>query len=355
MKISKFLLSLFLLSIICVSCDDDDEPQLPKGDYENGIIVSGEGTFSGISGSTYYVSNDYSTTESLIYKKVNNEDLGIFVQSIAFDDSRAFIVVDNANTISVVDRYTFEKLGEITTGLKKPRYMTIVGDKGYVTNWAEGVYGADVDDDYIAVVDLNTYEVTSTISVSIGVERIIEANGKLFVSHKGGNGTNNIVTVINIATEATTEITVNDLPDDLLIDNSGNLVVLCEGKAAWTGNETLASIVKINTTSNAISSKLEFDTGIHPSALVGNSANLYYNIGSKVYEVSQSATTLPASELLESSVTTFYGMAVNNSELFVLDAKDYASEADMKVFDMSTKTNTQTLKAPINASKIYFN
>ncbi|WP_111707506.1 YncE family protein [Lutibacter citreus] len=355
MKISKFLLSLFILSTIFVSCDDDDEPQLPKGDYENGLIISGEGTFSGISGSTYYVSNDYATTESLIYKKVNNEDLGIFVQSIAFDDSRAFIVVDNANTIAVVDRYTFEKVGAITTGLKKPRYMTIVGDKGYVTNWAEGEYGADVDDDYIAVVDLNTLEVTNTISVSIGVERIIATNGKLFVSHKGGNGTNNIVTVINIATEATTEITVNDLPDDLLIDNSGNLVVLCEGKAAWTGNETPASIVKINTSTNAISSELEFEAGVHPSALASSSSNLYYNIGNKVYEVSQSATNLPTSEFLDSSVTTFYGMAVNNGELFVLDAKDYASESDIKVFDMATKSNTQTVKGPINASKIYFN
>ena len=352
MKISKFLLSLFILSIIFVSCDDDDDPVLPKGDYENGIIVSGEG---GATGSIYYVSDDYSTSESLIYKNVNGADLGVYLQSISFDENYAYIIVDNQHTITVVDRYTFEKVGTITTGLKKPRYMAISGNKGYVTNWGEGAWGADVDDDYIAVVDLNTLEVTSTISVSIGVERIIATNGKLFVSHKGGNGTNNIVTVIDIATESSIEIIVNDLPDDLLIDNSGNLVVLCEGKAAWTGNETPASIVKINTSTNAISSELEFEAGVHPSALASSSSNLYYNIGNKVYEVSQSATNLPTNEFLDSSVTTFYGMAVNNGELFVLDAKDYASESDIKVFDMATKSNTQTVKGPINASKIYFN
>ncbi len=352
MKVSKFLLSIFLLSVLLVSCDDDNDPQLPKGDYENGIIVSGEG---GASGSIYYVSDDYSTTESLIYKKVNGEDLGVYLQSISFDENYAYIIVDNQHTITVVDRYTFEKVGTITTGLKKPRYMAIVGDKGYVTNWAEGAWGADVDDDYIAVVDLNTLTVTSTISVSIGVERIIETKGKLFVSHKGGNGTNNIVSVIDIATEGVTEITVNDIPDDLLIDSAGNLVVLCEGKAAWTGNETPASIVKINTTTNTISSELDFAEGIHPSALVSNASNLYYDIGSKVYEVSQSATTLPTVELLDSAVTTFYGMAVKSGELFVLDAKDYESESDIKVFDMSSKSNTQTAKGPINASKIYFN
>ncbi|WP_298286255.1 DUF5074 domain-containing protein [uncultured Lutibacter sp.] len=353
MKISKFLLSIFLLSVIFVSCtNDDDDVQEPKGAYENGILISGEG---GPSGSIYYVSNDFSTTESLIYKKVNNNDLGVYLQSMAFDNENAYIVVDNQNTITVVNRYTFEKVGEITTDLKKPRYMAIAGDKGYVTNWAEGAYGADVDDDYIAVVDLNTLQVTGTISVSIGIERIVETNGKLFVSHKGGNGTNNIVSVIDIATENVTEITVHDLPDDLLIDNSGNLVVLCEGKAAWSGNETPASIVKINTTTNSISSEIEFAAGIHPSALVATSSNLYYNIGSKVYEVSQSATTLPTSEFLDSAVTTFYGMAVNNNELFVLDAKDYASESDVKVFDMASKVNTQTFSGPINGSKIYFN
>lgn len=353
MKISKFLLSAFIFSVLFVSCNnDDDDVQLPKGDYENGLLISGEG---GPSGSVYFVSNDFSTTESQIYKKVNNSELGVYLQSMAFDNENAYIVVDNQNTITVVDRYTFLKKGTITTGLKKPRYMTIVGDKGYVTNWGEGSWGADVDDDYIAVVDLNTLKVTSTISVSIGVERILENNGKLYVSHKGGNGTNNIISVINIATNVVTEITVKNLPDDLFIDNSGNLVVLCEGKAAWTGDETPASIVKINTSTNTISSELVFESGVHPSTLVSNSTKLFYNIGSKVYEVSQSATTLPASELLDSAVTTFYGMEVNDDVLYVLDAKDYASEADMKVFDMATKTNTQTLKAPINASKIYFN
>ena len=350
MKISKFLLSLFILSIIFVSCDDDDDPVLPKGDYENGIIVSGEG---GATGSIYYVSDDYSTSESLIYKNVNGADLGVYLQSISFDENYAYIIVDNQHTITVVDRYTFEKVGTITTGLKKPRYMAISGDKGYVTNWGEGAWGADVDDDYIAVVDLNTLEVTSTISVSIGVERIIENNGKLYVSHQGGNGVNNIISVIDIATEAVIEITVKDKPDELLFDNSGNLVVLSQG--VKYGVETVAAISKIDISTNTVVSEIVFADGVHPSTLIKDATNLYYNIGSKVYEVSQSATTLPTSELLDSAVTTFYGMAVNNGELFVLDVKDYASESDIKVFDMDTKTNTQTISGPINASKIYFN
>ncbi|UMB61124.1 cell surface protein [Lutibacter sp. A80] len=359
MKISKFLLSLFILSIIFVSCEDeDDEPQLPKGDYENGIIVSGEG---GSSGSVYYVSNDFTTTESLIYKTVNNEELSNYLQSISFDENYAYLIVDNQNTITVVNRYTFEKVGVITTGLKKPRYMAIVGDKGYVTNWAEGSYGADIDDDYVAIVDLNTFEVTSTISLSIGVERIIENNGKLYVSHKGGNGSNNIISVIDIATNGVTEITVNDNPDELFIDNSGNLVVLCEGKTVynpdWTVKEnTIGSILKINTSTNTIISQLDFPEGTHPTLLdKDDSGNLYYSIYNSIYKVEQNSTTLPTSAYLQTSAGSNYGLAINGANLFVVDAGDFASEGDLLIYDIATKGLIQSFKAPIAASKIYFN
>ena len=358
MKISKFLLSIFLLSILLVSCDDDEESQLPKGDYEDGIIVSGEG---GANGSVYYVSNDYSTTESQIYNKVNNEDLSNYLQSISFDDNYAYLIVDNQNTITVVDRYTFEKVGTITTGLKKPRYMAIVGDKGYVTNWAEGAYGADVDDDFVAVVDLNTFSVTSTISLSIGVERIIADNGKLYVSHKGGNGSNNIISVIDIATNGVTEITVNDNPDELFIDNSGDLIVLCEGKtvynADWSIKEnTIGSILNISTSTNTVTSQLDFPEGTHPSLLEkDDSGNLYYSIFNSIYKVEANASMLPTSAYLQTSAGSNYGLAINGANLYVVDAGDYASEGDLLIYDLATKALVQSFKAPVAASKIYFN
>lgn len=347
MKISKFLLSAFILSVIFVSCNNDDDVQLPKGDYEDGLLISGEG---GSTGSIYYVSDDFSTTESQIYKKVNNSELGVYLQSIAFDNENAYIVVDNQNTITVVDRYTFLKKGTITTDLELPRYMVVVGDKGYATNWGST---SNATDDFIAVIDLKTFTVTSKIAVGNGPERILERNGKLYVSHKGAWTTNDIVSVIDISSKTVTEITVKDNPDELLFDNSGNLVVLSGG--VEYGEETVAAISKIDVSTNTVISEIVFADGVHPTTLVSNSTKLYYNIGSKIYEVSQLATTLPTSELLDSAVTTFYGMEVNGDVLYVLDAKDYASEADLNVFNLTAKAKIQTFKAPINASKIYFN
>ncbi|HCE55642.1 MAG TPA: cell surface protein [Lutibacter sp.] len=353
MKISKFLLSAFILSVIFVSCNNDDEIQEPKGDYENGLLISGEG---GASGSVYYVSYDFSTTESQIYKKVNNSELSVYLQSIAFDNSNAYIVVDNQNTITVVDRYTFLKKGTITADLELPRYMVVVGDKGYATNWGST---SDATDDFVAEIDLKSYTVTGKIPVGNGPERIIAKNGKLYVSHKGAYTTNNIVSVIDIASKATTEITVNDNPDELFFDNAGNLVVLCEGNniydASWNViGHTPAAITKINTTLNEISSEMVFANDLNPSLLEIHGIDLYYNLGSKIYKMSQTATTLPTSAFVDTAAGYLYGMAVDDKNLYVLDAS-FTAESTLNVYNLATKAKSNTLKAPIAASKIYFN
>jgi len=349
MKISKFLLSLFVLSALLISCNDDDEPTLPKGDYENGILLSGEG---GPTGSVYYVSNDFATTESQIYKKVNNSELGVYLQSLTFDDENAYICVDNQNTVTVVNRYTFEEISTITEGLVAPRYMVVADGKGYVTNWG-------TTSGFIAVIDLDTYQVTSTINIGAGPERIVERNGKLYVSHKGGYGINNIISAVDIASQAVVEITVKDRPDELFFDNAGVLNVLSEGGTIYDANwividHTLAAISKINTTTNTVSSEIVFAKGIHPDLFDQDGTDLYYSIFSEVYKLSNSATTLPTSSFLDTEAGYLYGMAVNNNNLYVLDAS-FTAESTLNVFSLATKAIINTSKAPIAASKIYFN
>ena len=99
MKISKFLLSIFLLSVLFVSCDDDEEPQLPKGDYENGILITNEGPFGSGSGTVTYISDDFSTSQNNIYKTVNNEDLGNILQSLTFNNESAYLITNISNRL----------------------------------------------------------------------------------------------------------------------------------------------------------------------------------------------------------------------------------------------------------------
>jgi len=241
MRIYKLVTLLMLGAVLFTSCNGDSNDE-PKGDYENGILISGEGSGAG-TGSISFVSDDYEIVENLIYQKVNLVELGTYLQSMAFDNDNAYTVVDNQNTVTVVDRYTFEKIGAITEELATPRYMTTADNKGYVTNW--GTTQA-----YVSVYDLSTYDFIKKINIGSGPERIIESNGKLYVSHKGGYGSNNIISVIDIATDDVQEITVSDNPDEMYFNNNGQLVVLSEGAvqydASWSvvGN-TIGSITTI--------------------------------------------------------------------------------------------------------------
>lgn len=353
MKINKLVSTLAIVAIIFASCSKESVV-LPKGDYEAGILISGEGSGAG-TGSVSFISNDFEIVENLIYKKVNLGELGTFVQSMSFDDDRAFIVVDNQNTITAVDRYTFEKRGEITTDLFTPRFMTVAGNKGYVTNWGST---SDSKDDFIAVVNLDLYTIESIIPVGNGPERIIERNGKLYVSHKGAFTTNNIVSVIDIDSKAVQEITVKDNPDELFFNNLGQLVVLSSGRtiydANWnvTGN-TLGSIAMIDVASLEVSNELVFAEGEHPSLMVLENNIIYYNVGNNVYAINDTAVSLSNTSIIEAE-GYFYGLEVEGDALFTIDAS-FSDVSTLNVYSIASKTKTQTKEVAIGASKIYFN
>jgi hypothetical protein len=349
MRINKLVTALLLGAIVFTSCTSNS-PSLPRGNYDKGVLISGEGS-GAATGSISFVSNDFTTTENLIYKKTNVSELGVYLQSIAFDDDRAFIVVDNQNTINIVDRYTFAKIGNITEELITPRYMTVSGDKGYVTNW--GTTAA-----FISVYNLNDYSFIKKINIGNGPERIIERNGKLFVSHKGGFGTNNIISVIDIATDNVEEITVKDKPDELFFNTNGQLVVLSEGAveydASWNViGDTIGGIITIDVATKAIVSELNFANGEHPSLMVLENNTIYYALGNEIYSINANATSLSTTEIVTAE-GYLYGIEVEDNLLFTLNAS-FTDLSTLNVYNVTTKVKTQTKSVALGASKIYFN
>lgn len=350
MRINKLLAVLVFGAIAFTSCTNDDSPSLPRGDYDGGILISGEGSGAG-TGSISFVSDDFETVENLIYKKVNSSELGVYLQSMAFDNDRAFVVVDNQNTISIVDRYSFVKEASITEELVTPRFMTVVDNKGYVTNW--GTTQA-----YVSVYDLTSYEFIKKINIGSGPERVIESNGKLYVSHKGGYGSNNIISVIDIATDNVEEITVSDKPDEIFFNDNGQLVVLSEGAvkydASWNviGN-TIGSIITINVSDNTIVSELDFASGEHPSLMVLENNTIYYALGNNIYSIDADATSLSTTEIVTAE-GYLYGIEIKDNTLFTLNAS-FTDVSTLNVYDVATKVKTQMKSVALGASKIYFN
>ncbi|MDO6812452.1 YncE family protein [Tenacibaculum soleae] len=363
MKITKLILQLFLVSILVTSCSDNEKiVEVLKDEYTKGIIISAEGNFEDKDGSISYVSNDLTESHNFIYAGKNGALLGGLIQSITFTDTEAYVILNDVNTIVVADRYTFEKKGQITTDLKNPRYMTIVNGKGYVTNWGETKWGDDIDDDYVTVINLNTLEVDSKIDVAIGPEQILNKNNKLYISHKGAYGSNNIVSVVDLnANNSISTITVDDNPDEMVFDNAGNLIVLSEGNTTYDADfnvvdKTTSAISFIDLSSNTISKKLEFPSMESAAYMTYQNGKVYYYKGadSKVYTIDESATVL-ATEGID--VGGIYGMNVRDNNLFTVsyEFSTTTTLSKFKVHDLNTKSEVYTSLVGIGASKIYFN
>ena len=123
-------------------------------------------------------------------------------------------MVNNSQKIEIANRYTFKSIDSITTGLVNPRYFVSVdGNKGYVSNWGDP---NDNTDDYLAVLDLRTNTITSTIDVDFGPERMVTYNNKIFVAHQGAYGQNNLISVISGASVESI-ITVGDVPNSMVV------------------------------------------------------------------------------------------------------------------------------------------
>lgn len=350
MNIKKVGLLVAVTGIL-FSCNNN-EPELPKGDYDNGILVTNEGAFSGGTGTVNFISEDYTVEEAKVYNKVNNENIGTILQSAGFNGDDIYLIANVGNKISIANRYTMQKITEITTDLNNPRYIAFANGKGYVTNWGSG---SDTADDYVAVINLETNTVESKISVVEGPEHIIAYGSTLYVSHKGGWGSGNSVTAINATTNSVIKnIQVGDIPDELIIDNSGNLLVSCEGKAltSWNPTEVLGSLVKINTTTNEVDSTLTFDAGFHPNVIVLNNQSIYMGTSSGVYKMSESSTQIPSSSIINTTVKT---LAVKDNKIYVTDALDNQVNGTLKIFDATTNSELKEFTVGLIPGKIYFN
>lgn len=363
MKIIKSILTIFTISLVFASCSNN-EVLIPEatGNFNNGVIISAEGNFGSKDGSISYVNNSLNRlATNFLYAGVNRVQVGGLIQSITFSDTYAYIILNDANTIVVADKNTFEKVTEINTGLGNPRYMAISNGKGYVTNWGSG---ADETDDYLAIIDLATNTIEeNTIKLANGVEQILSRNNKLYVSHKGAWSSNNIISVVDLAAENNVvTIDVKDNPDEMFFNDANNrLIVLSEGKPLSFGGapnfsvltNTTSAISFIDLETNEVEREIVLDENVSASLMSYENGNLFYYIAGeeKVFEMSEDATTL-ASEGI--TVNNIYGMNVRDNQLFTVSFA-FTSLSQLNVFDTKSKENVYSTTVGLGAAKIYFN
>ena len=352
MNSSKLLLIAFGISLF-VSCsnDDDNNDNTPKGDYDNGFFILNEGSAG--QGTVSFSNDDFNVFTKDAYTAANGSDLlGKFAQNIFFNGDNAYIIAGGSNVINVVNRYTFKLIAKIDSGLANPRYGVAKDGKAYVTNantyaaWGAAADAPGNTDDYVAVIDLATNKFESKINVNATANRIVEKNGKLYITEPF---TSDKLLIVNIATKAAeTPITIGSSADTM--EEKDGILYILRGPYG-----SRSEIVKVKLTDKTIS-KITF-----PEALDGAgyldiyNDKIYYTVSNSVYGISTTVTEASIVPIVTAaSVANLYGFAVNHDHIYLSDSGDYKADSKAYIYSL-TGTLQKELTVGVGPNGFYFN
>ncbi|MFO7745073.1 MAG: cell surface protein [Psychroflexus sp.] len=343
-KYSTVFLALFSIIIFSCSSDDDSPGQVvPDGDFANGTLILNEGTSAG--GSVSFLSQDLQEIDNSIFEDVNaGEGLGLFLQSIFFDDDKAFIISNGSNIITVVNRYTFELIGTIDSDLNVPRYGTVHNGKAYVTNQADF---ATTEDDFVAVIDLETFEVEQTVIVGAISEKIVNYNGKLFIQNSAFGSGNRI---------SEFDTRSNTIVETFTVSEELSSMQLYEGSLFILDIEGVKKINLDNLEVEALFEKPENLTSIQNLRVVDD--QFYYTSGTEAFSSALDATELSSVPIFDygsdSAFGSFYGFDVNDDQIYVGDAGDFASNGTVFVYSTSGQLLSEKTLGNTAPNSFYF-
>ncbi len=359
MKKSNRLVVLFLASFISVtSCKKAENPQpgTTATTFAAGIFITNEGPYGSGTGTVSFYNRSTKAVQNDIFASVNNRPLGNIVQSMAVNNGKGYLVVNNAGKVEVVTVDDFKSVGVIT-GLTQPRYfLAIDNTKGYVSQW--GSVSSS-----IAVVNLSNNTVTKKIPTGSGAERMVKVGTKVFVINSGGNSTDNSITVIDSQTDNALTFTVGDSPNSIQLDTNNKLWVLCGGKKVYDTNyaidttqSTVGRLLRIDPTSNAIEFSVSFNSkSLSPSHLVLNTTKnkLYYTYSSQVYNFDIASTTLNTTSLISKN---FYGMDIDpvSGYLYGSDPLDYQKNGYVYRYNLTTAAKVDSFQVGVIPGNFYF-
>jgi YVTN family beta-propeller protein len=345
-------LFLFLCVTLCLVSCKKDETSSYKGPFNDGILISNEGPFQTGSGTITYYNPGNNLLEQDIFESINGKPLGNVVQSISIYNSNAYVIVNNAAKVEVVDDTTFQSLATIT-GFQLPRYfLGINSKKAYVTDWAG----------LVNIIDLSNNTITGSIPTRTGPELMYKSGNYVYVLNAGGFSVDSMVTVINYTTdEVVKTIQVYDRPSGIVEDASGKIWIMCSGKG-FNGypaaDDTKAHLIRIDPSSLTVDLDIPFsDVSLHPEKLVinGDRNTVYFLYNGGIYKINTAfAGAQPEKVLLHPRLYALTYDALNNY-LYASDPVDYQQNGWVIRFRVDNGATVDSVQAGIIPGCIILN
>lgn len=342
LKISSMMLMLCL-----IGCGDDDMPMAELGKYESGVFVINQGKFGDGTGTISYYDRDTTISQNVYQKENAGLILGNIAQSMYIANGNAYVAINNAAKIEIVNANDFIKTGTID-GLAQIRYMVATEDEQtlYASSWgADGVSGV------LYEIDTETNQIVSELATGGGLENMVIDGTELYVTKSGGFGTDSTLIQYDLSRSVIEkEYIVGDNPVGIVKDNEDDIWILCSGAFDFVNPEN-------NTTGGLY--KLQGDNAVLQLELLNGASNLVIDkAGNKVYHLDSQGIKVIDLATLESSLfaSGFYyalGFDPKDKLLYASDAKDFASNGEVIIFDRNG-VETSRIAAGIIPGAFYF-
>jgi len=337
--------SILLLTTSCKKNDDDPI----TGKYSNGVLISNEGPFMDGTGTVSFYDPVNKIIENNIFQTLNNRPLGNIVQSVEVFNGKAFIVVNNAGKVEVVDAGTFESEAVIE-GLTSPRFFVgINNSKAYISDW----------NGEIAIIDLNTYTKTGSITTGASPDQMLIDGNRVWVINSAGWTSDSTVTIIDSQTDNPLQtIVVGDNPVGIVKDADGKIWVLCGGISDWMNpaNNTNGSLVRINPVDFSIETSIVLEgSDFGPRlAINGTGDKLYFSFLGNIYVRDVNSASAMKSEPLISKSCYALGIDPLSGEIYLSDPIDFAQPGVVYRYDASGNTILDSITAGIIPGNFLF-
>ncbi len=305
------------------SCDDNGNE---KPILITNILIVNEGNFGAGNGSISIYDEEKKTITNSIVENANpGSEIGSSVQSLFAHDDVGYIVCNSADKIEFISLDDYNYLANPLTNISQPRYMTVVGNQGYVTCWGPWDNWL-LPDSYVAVIDLATKAVIDSLECGSGPEGIIAVGNKLFIA----NSFESSVSVLNLNDNAHSKIELDGAPQHFALDASGTLWVSISSGLQPINPST-------NAKGNAVAvadmgSKITIDgDGLKIYVLTAEPWNV--GTGSEVIGFNTQTKQLDAQPLI--SGDSFYGIGFNTTsdKIYIADSKGFSGNGVITVYD----------------------
>ena len=348
MNLLKLCFAIGFLALVVGfnACKPADEDAV--GTYGDGVFITCDGAFpSGTGVVSFYNRKDPATTD-IFAKENNGAALGNTVQSMSIYEGKAYVMVNNANKMVVVDAKTFQNATTVS-GINYPhQFIAIDKTRSYVSEWGEkGLKGA------VKVYDLvNKTFVKTILTGGSGAGSMLRTGSTMWVINNSGlNFTkpDSTIVLIDIDRDSVTKtIKVGASPNSMVYDVNGDLWVLCGS----------GRLVKIR--NGVVDATTSFDVPLYSTRLTGDltGSNLYFTSGNKIYQkdLLNFGKTPPSVFLTQPYLNSPYsiGFDPKTGYMYCGDAENYSSAGTVYIFDPATKALKDSTKVGVAPNGFIF-